>query len=213
MLGSFGGTFRNGKFSGVCQRFGPDQQNPPGFKLADRFHRFRNQLVPIFRVIGHGFVHQLVGDPVHRVLVQVAGNPGPQPDEVVLRHRVRPQRDLAALVRHVEMVGFQNMEVHHSPQVVLRAPIEAASEISKRFLGRLAIRQPHFGFVNGDAHMVIADAGNERDVLLGDEGVLGRPAKVLRQPVAEIDAPFQLKARGRGGFLPVRRGCGSGRAN
>ena len=48
--------------------------------------------------------------------------------------------------------------------------------------------------------MVVADAGNELDVLLSDEGVLGRPAKVLRQPVAEIDTAFQFKARGVAAF-------------
>jgi hypothetical protein len=102
------------------------------------------------------------------------------------------------------VVRTQDVQIDDGAKLVLRAPVEGARQMGEGLRQRLAVLAPHLLFVDRDAHVVVAQAGDEGDVALGDERGARGPAETLRQPVAQVDAAAQLEA-GRVGRENDRR--------
>ncbi len=70
-----------------------------GLQISESRHAAPDNLIPDLRVIGHRLIHQLIGDPAIRVLVQLTAQFFPAGVEFLLSFRVREKgSDLAVEV-------------------------------------------------------------------------------------------------------------------
>ena len=160
-----------------------DHQRAPRLQGADRSDRALQEAVPLFGIVRHRLVHELVGDLVEGPLRQSSRELAPQVEEALLGRGVGPQGLLAL----VEVVGAQDVEVHDRAQPVLRAPVERGVEEPEGLLDRASRLVEQLLLVHRDPQVVEAELRRKRHVLLREEApALLAPPLALGEPVRDV---------------------------
>ena len=109
---------------------GADDDFALRFVFTDGGYGFGNQFVPVFGIVGDGFVHQFVGHEGYRIALQLTGEVPPKIDEFFLFLRVRPE----GFFLGVEMMGAEDVQIDNHLQFTLLTPLNRIVEQIEGFL-------------------------------------------------------------------------------